>query len=103
MSNAVRAMRPDSETKRKSAGPERPGNPGLARIGNEGFVRASGPEEVTKRVRAARRAESHEGPGVNRGLRPCGPKPTIEHNAVIIHGRCGTQVVMSYLSQIEMS
>jgi len=60
----------------------------VARIGDEGFVRAGGPEEVTKRVRAARWAEGDEGPGVNRGLRPCGPNPTIEHNADIIPGRC---------------
>ena len=51
--------------------PERPGKSWpWARIGNEGFVRASGPEGVTKRVRAARWAEGNEGPGVNRGLRP---------------------------------
>ncbi len=38
----------------------------VARIGDEGFVRAGGPEEVTKKVRAARWAEGYEGPGVNR-------------------------------------
>ena len=59
-------MRPDTVTKRRSAGPERPGNPGLARIGNEGFKRAMRPGDVTKKVRAALRAEGHEGPGVNR-------------------------------------
>jgi len=41
-----------------------------ARIGHEGFKRAMRPEGVTKRVRAARWAEGHEGPGVTRGLRP---------------------------------
>lgn len=35
-----------------------------ARIGHEGFKRAMRPDDVTKRVRAARRAEGNEGPGV---------------------------------------
>jgi len=77
----VLAMRPDTLTKRRSAGPERPGNPGRwARIGNEGFVRALRPEEVTKRVRAALRAEGNEGPGVNRlpaAVVPDGPSSSV--------------------------
>jgi hypothetical protein len=63
-------MRPESATNEEvpvRSGPEILALPGLA---TKGFKRASWPEGVTKRVRAARWAEGHEGPGVNRGLRP---------------------------------
>ena len=65
--------------KKCRAGAARKSWPG-ARIGHEGFVRAGGPEEVTKRVRAARRAEGHEGPGVNRLLPviPSGCRPSAD-------------------------
>ena len=67
LSNVVRAMRPDTSTNEEV--PVRSGPEILARGQDwqrRAFVRASGSESVTKRVRATRRAESNEGPGVNR-------------------------------------
>lgn len=81
LGNAVRAMRPDTLTNEEvpcRSGPEiLAGGPGLA---TKGFKRALRPEEVTKRVRAARWAESNEGPGVNRlpaAAVPAGPSSSV--------------------------
>jgi len=77
----VRAMRPDTVTNEEvpvRSGPEiLAGGPGLE---TKGFKRALRPEDVTKKVRAALRAEGYEGPGVNRLLPaiPSGCRPSVD-------------------------